>query len=60
MLSHTKVDLEYIKFLMELLDDISQFTQRTKPYNRDTVLIKDMHLLLWQIFNEGDASYKNA
>ena len=56
MLSHTKVDLEYIKFLMELLDDISQFTQRTKPYNRDTVLINDIPLFLWQIFNEAEAS----
>ena len=44
----------------ELLDNIAQFTQRTKPSNRDTVLVKDLPLLLWQLANESEDSKKNA
>ena len=35
----------------ELLDDIALNARRSKPSNRDRVLIKDLPLLIWQIVN---------
>ena len=35
----------------ELLDDIALNARRSKPSNRDRVLLKDLPLLIWQIVN---------
>ena len=39
------------QILKELLDDIALNARRSKPSNRDRVLLKDLPLLIWQIVN---------
>jgi hypothetical protein len=44
----------------ELLDDIALNARRSKPSNRDRVLIKDLPLLIWQIVNHPRPDRKVA
>ena len=46
--------------LKELLDDIALNARRSKPSNRDRVLIKDLPLLIWQIVNHPRPDRKVA
>ena len=54
-----KARFEY-KILKELLDDIALNARRSKPSNRDRVLLKDLPLLIWQIVNHPRPDRKVA
>ena len=49
---HIETDQLYIKFLKELLGEIALCCKRSKPSQRDRLLIKDLPLLLWHIVNQ--------
>ena len=44
----------------ELLDDIALLCQRTKPSNRDAILLKDLPTLLWQIVHQPNTTANAA
>ena len=48
------------QILKELLDDIALNARRSKPSNRDRVLLKDLPLLIWQIVNHPRLDRKVA
>lgn len=48
------------QIVKELLDDIALYCKRSKPSNRDSVLFKDLPMLLWQIVNTNRPHAKSA
>lgn len=48
------------QIVKKLLDDIALYCKRSKPSNRDSVLFKDLPMLLWQIVNTNRPHAKSA